>query len=121
MNDIDQYAEWVESRWHGNDPLNLRDHFVMSNGLPEEATEALEMFLKLLVAVGKVNGTLKKQVRDNNPALLKLKKELGDIFYYLVRICTAHGMKPSEVLLANIEKIDDRNIRGVIHGSGDDR
>jgi NTP pyrophosphatase (non-canonical NTP hydrolase) len=104
---IDQYAEWVNERWLGNNPLELRDHYIMNVGLAEEAGEVL--------------GLLKKWIRDGKLDKNNLKKELGDVFYYLVRICTAHEMKPSEVLLANVEKIDDRLMRGVIHGSGDDR
>lgn len=119
--DVDQYAEWVSKRWLGSDPLQLRDKYIMGMGLPEEVAEAFEAMIMLSLKVGKLSGTLKKEERDNNVDRTRLMKELGDVGYYWVRICTAHGFKPSEILAANVEKIDGRLERGTLHGNGDDR
>ena len=35
----------------------------------------------------------------------KLKKELGDVAWYVAELCTAHGWCMEEVLAANIEKL----------------
>lgn len=93
---------------------DIRDLFIMSNGLTEEA--------------GEVVGIIKKQIRDNGSqfinektSLNKLKKELGDVFYYLVKICNQYKIKPSEIIKINRDKIYGRIERGTLHGSGDDR
>lgn len=104
---MDQYGEWVDRRWMGSDPLTIRDHYIMGLGLPGEVGEVCEL--------------LKKWQRDGVLDTKKLAKELGDVFYYAVRIATAHGLKPSEVITGNIEKIEDRINRNVLHGSGSDR
>lgn len=143
MNDIDQYAEWVPSRWTSKGPnnnLTLKDLFIMSTGLAGEAGELLEaedQFLMEMItyfvavvdeqglglakSVGKTSETLKKSVRDDTIDKTKLSKELGDVFYYLCMICHMHNIKPSEVLTLNMGKIESRHERGVIHGNGDDR
>jgi len=38
----------------------------------------------------------------------KLKKELGDVAWYIAELCTAHGWCMDEVLSANIQKLKTR-------------
>lgn len=51
-NNIDEYSDWVVQRWMGqpDKELDLRDHFIMSVGIGEEA--------------GEVQGLLKKWIRE---------------------------------------------------------
>lgn len=109
MIDIDTYSEFVDSMWFPSTDGNLttRDYRIMELGLPGEVGEVLEL--------------LKKHVRDGQLDRDNLKKELGDVIYYWSRICTAYGFKPSDVIRANIEKLESRNKRGTLSGSGDDR
>lgn len=58
---------------------------------------------------------MKPQRREN------LKKELGDVLWYVSQLCTELGFSLSEVAAANLAKLADRKARGVIKGSGDDR
>lgn len=51
----------------------------------------------------------------------QVRKELGDVIWYWVRICDALGIVPEEVLQENLSKLADRKARGVLQGSGDDR
>lgn len=113
MNNIDEYGRFVDSAWfgakedEGKTELSERDFRVMELGLPGEVGEVLEL--------------LKRNVRDGVLPRELLKKELGDVVYYWARICSAYGFKPSEVLQANIDKINDRTARNVRRGSGDER
>ena len=64
---------------------------------------------------------LKKIVRDGTFEPEAIKKELGDVQFYLVRLMRYFGWEPSEVLGTNIDKLDDRRARGKMRGSGDNR
>lgn len=112
MKNIDQYAAIGKTTWVGAKNLEftraeLADLFVTAMGLPGEVGEVCEL--------------IKKHVRDGRIDRDSLKKELGDAFYYLARICLVYGFQPSEILSANIEKLSSRMARGVVHGSGDNR
>lgn len=50
-----------------------------------------------------------------------VKKELGDVQWYLTRMCSELDLTLEEVAEANIDKLTDRAKRGVLKGSGDDR
>ena len=75
---------------------------------------------------GEVAEKWKKILRDSDGYLamdqqLAIKKELGDVLWYLSRCCYEFGLTLDEVAEANIEKLRSRKERGVIGGSGDDR
>lgn len=50
-----------------------------------------------------------------------VKKELGDILWYVAQLATEFGLTLSDVAQANIEKLESRQTRGVLGGSGDNR
>lgn len=50
-----------------------------------------------------------------------IKKELGDAFWMLAACATVLNFPLSEIAESNIEKLTDREQRGVIVGSGDNR
>jgi NTP pyrophosphatase (non-canonical NTP hydrolase) len=75
---------------------------------------------------GEVADHVKKMLRDDNGCLTderrtQLKKELGDVLWYIARMAGKLGYTLDEVAVANIEKIKDRLARNTQHGSGDNR
>ena len=75
---------------------------------------------------GEVADHVKKMLRDDNGVITperreNLKKELGDVLWYLSRMAGNLGYTLDEVATSNIEKIKDRRSRNVLHGSGDNR
>jgi NTP pyrophosphatase (non-canonical NTP hydrolase) len=75
---------------------------------------------------GEVAGKLKKIMRDEGGVINEekkddLKKELGDCLWYLAKVASDLGFSFDTIAQANIEKLADRNKRGVIGGSGDNR
>jgi NTP pyrophosphatase (non-canonical NTP hydrolase) len=76
-------------------------------GLNGEAGEAAEV--------------VKKYIRDGTLDKDKLKKELGDVAWYLARACGEAGFTLSDVMQTNLDKLNDRKVRGVVSGSGDNR
>jgi len=51
----------------------------------------------------------------------RIKKEAGDVLWNLAVLLKREGIKLSEVAEANIAKLADRQARGVLMGSGDNR
>lgn len=70
---------------------------------------------------GEVQGKIKKGLRDGVLDLDGIKKELGDVLWYIAVLSKALGFTLEEVAKANIDKLEDRKQRGVIGGSGDNR
>ena len=82
--------------------------------------------LGLADEAGEVVGKIKKVMRDDGGVLteekkIEIKKELGDVLWYLAQLSTDLGIKLSEVAKANVEKLASRMERNVLHGSGDNR
>ena len=50
-----------------------------------------------------------------------LKKELGDVLWYISNLCTEFNFSLDDVALQNLEKLKIRASKGQISGSGDDR
>ena len=48
-------------------------------------------------------------------------KEVGDVLWYLSAICNELGIKLSNAAIGNLTKLSDRQVRGVLRGSGDER
>lgn len=53
--------------------------------------------------------------------LTPVKKELGDVAWYTARVPNELGMSCSEVLRANVEKLEGRIVKNTLHGRGDER
>jgi NTP pyrophosphatase (non-canonical NTP hydrolase) len=75
---------------------------------------------------GEVLGKVKKIFRDQNGVLTDetrdaLKKELGDVLWYLAQLSTELELSLDDIAEANIEKLLGRLERGTLHGSGDNR
>lgn len=88
------------------------DYLYPAFGLSEEA--------------GEVAGKFAKAIRDNGGVIdeerkLAIKKELGDVCWFVAEVCTVLNISLESVMQANLDKLEDRKKRGVIHGSGDER
>lgn len=75
---------------------------------------------------GEVADHVKKMLRDDEGHLTNdrkqaLKKELGDVLWYIARMAGKLGYTLENVAATNLSKIQDRLDRNVQHGSGDNR
>ena len=75
---------------------------------------------------GELAEKLKKMIRDDGSKLSEerremMKKEIGDVLWYLSQLSRVLGFRFSEAAEANIKKLEDRVARGVLKGSGDNR
>lgn len=75
---------------------------------------------------GEVAEKTKKLIRDKNGKvdddfLTLIKKELGDVMWYIASLCSDLELSLDDVAIHNIKKLTDRKERGVLQGNGDTR
>jgi NTP pyrophosphatase (non-canonical NTP hydrolase) len=75
---------------------------------------------------GEVADKIKKVIRDKNGIISKetkeeLKKELGDVLWYVSQIASELKIPLNDIAEKNIEKLYSRMKRGRLGGSGDNR
>jgi len=67
------------------------------------------------------NPPIRKYGIFDNESKLGIKKELGDVLWYISNLCTELNFNLEDVALQNLEKLKLRAAKGKISGSGDDR
>lgn len=75
---------------------------------------------------GEVMEKLKKILRDDdgrisNEKLDSIKKELGDVLWYISALASELGLSLQNIAEDNIKKLQSRKERGVLHREGDYR
>ena len=99
------YSQWVEGK-------------IMTEG----ETRLIENTLGLIGESGEIAEKIKKLLRDNTRVEAQdIIKELGDVAFYLTALANYFGSSLQEVLELNMIKLNDRQERGVLKGSGDNR
>ena len=101
----DLYSRWVEKK-------------IMTEG----QARLVENTLGLVGEAGEVAEKIKKLIRDSSRFQNEeIMKELGDVVFYATALANIYGKGLNEVLELNIAKLDDRQKRGKLKGSGDNR
>tara|TARA_Y100000589_G_scaffold241403_1_gene228932 strand:+ start:62 stop:391 length:330 start_codon:yes stop_codon:yes gene_type:complete len=93
---------------------------------PNKGKNFIYPTLGLVGETGEVAEKIKKILRDkngtfDNESKLAIKKELGDVLWYLSNLCDELEFSLDDVAKINLEKLNNRLSRGEISGSGDDR
>lgn len=75
---------------------------------------------------GEVADKVKKVLRDNNCEFTdeknyEIAKEIGDVLWYCATLSRDLGYTLDEIAEMNYEKLRSRQLRGMLHGSGDNR
>jgi len=100
-----EYSYWVEGKimTEGNDRL-------------------VENVLGLVGEAGEVAEKVKKMIRDGSRPIQKdIVKELGDVLFYTTAIANYFYSDLQTVMQTNMDKLNDREARGVLSGNGDNR
>jgi len=82
--------------------------------------------LGLAGETGEVCEKIKKVIRDKGGVIDdatrgEIKKELGDVLWYVANLSAELGLDMAEVAELNIRKLAERAAAGKLHGSGDNR
>jgi NTP pyrophosphatase (non-canonical NTP hydrolase) len=108
----EQYAEFCEST------------AIYPDAGERNSLEGMYLALGLAGEAGEVGNNLKKYYRDSMMTKEKWEasqKELGDVLWYLTNLCTYFDTSIPELMVENMRKLQDRQERGVLGGSGDNR
>ncbi|WP_045744633.1 nucleoside triphosphate pyrophosphohydrolase family protein [Actinoplanes rectilineatus] len=92
----------------------------------DKHNEVFHLLLGLVGETGEIAEKAKKIVRDRGSDFTRwdtgdLTKELGDALWYLAVLADHFGLSLEDIAAQNIAKLADRQSRGVLGGSGDDR
>lgn len=103
-------------------------------GLAGESGEVLEKVeglglenpAKVVVSASRVAEHAKKALRDDGEKITPerreaIVKELGDVLWYITATANELGLTLEDIAKKNVEKLLDRNKRGVLSGEGDKR
>lgn len=92
----------------------------------DQLKELMQQVLGLGDESGEVLAIFKKWIRDKDADILQLdkgsvKKEMGDILWYIAVIAHDLDISLDDLARTNLEKLASRKERGVLGGSGDNR
>lgn len=93
---------------------------------PDRGNNITYPTLGLAGETGEVCEKIKKLIRDNNGEITdsfreNLRKELGDILWYIAAVAYEANISMDSIAKANIDKLASRKKRDKLKGSGDDR
>ncbi len=82
--------------------------------------------LGLCGEAGETAEKVKKLIRDSGGVITPefqetIKKELGDVLWYVANLAVEVGLSMNDIATTNIQKLQSRQQRGVLKGSGDNR
>jgi NTP pyrophosphatase (non-canonical NTP hydrolase) len=93
---------------------------------PDEENRFIYATLGMMGEAGEVAEKVKKIWRDKGKIVStedkeEITKELGDVLWYMSQLALELGIDFDDVAINNINKLQSRMARNVLHGQGDNR
>ena len=66
------------------------------------------LMIGLMNEAGEVGGAYKKEIRDRVDNTERIREELGDVLWYLQRLCDVYDINISELMVNNMDKLFSR-------------
>lgn len=116
------YFEMFDKDGNPEDFMTLYGNWVEGKILTKGLNRQMENTLGLVGEAGEVAEKLKKSLRDNTHLDTEaMLHELGDVLFYVTSLSNLYKSSLKEVAELNMSKLDGRQKRGKMHGSGDNR
>ena len=93
-------------------PDPLMDKTIWAMGISGEAGEVLEKWKKIVAY---------QEGKISDQDLGEIKKELGDVVWYVALLADSLGLSLNDVMQLNLEKLASRKKRNTQKGAGDNR
>lgn len=107
---------------YDKDPLHFYSEFVEDKIITKGRDRLIENTLGLVGEAGEVSEKIKKIFRDKDKFSDEdVLKELGDVLFYTVALSSIFNGDLRKIMEMNMDKLNDRQQRGVLKGSGDNR
>ena len=103
---FDDYQEWAKSKAVYNEEYIMYPVL----GLVSEAGEVAGKFKKIL-----------REPNDHGLTKKDIAKEIGDVLWYVAVLSNDLGYTLGQIVEINKEKLESREKRNTLKGSGDDR
>jgi len=103
--------------------MQLNDYQIDAMGVRLPSASPEYALQGLAAEVGELLGVTAKAIRDGKKLdhELMIKKELGDIFWFIAAIAQDNGYTLDDIALSNLHKLYARKEKGTLQGSGDHR
>ena len=102
---LKEYSNWVESK-------------MLTSG----HERLIENTLGLVGESGEVAEKVKKLIRDKHKFTPEeIASEIGDVIFYGTGLGMIFGFTLHDIIIMNMKKLNSRQERGVLQGSGDNR
>jgi len=117
------YFEMVQnSSDYDTDPIRFYSQFVEDKVFTKGRDRLVENTLGLTGEAGEVAEKIKKLFRDSSKfSDEEVLKELGDVLFYVTALSNIFGGNLRKTMEMNMAKLNDREQRGKLKGSGDNR
>ena len=106
--------------------MNFTEYQLLAKGTAVYPKGYVYPILGLAGETGEVVEQFKRVFRDDNYRITderreKIKKELGDVLWYVSATCTELELDLDDVAQSNITKLYQRKAENKLHGEGDNR
>ncbi len=98
-----------------------QDQATKTNIYSQDDWGMIALALGVVGEAGEVADKMKKMLRDCVDNTEQVADELGDVLWYISQLAPRIGYNLEDIASRNLEKLQSRQERNVIGGSGDDR
>ena len=116
------YYDIIDGSRYSADPFKWYSDWVEDKIITEGHDRVIENTLGLVGEAGEVAEKVKKLIRDKHKFTPEeIASEIGDVIFYGTSLGMIFGFNLGDIIRMNVEKLDSRQERGVLQGSGDNR
>jgi|TARA_R110002124_G_scaffold49146_4_gene144448 NTP pyrophosphatase (non-canonical NTP hydrolase) len=116
------YYDIIDGSRYSADPFKWYSDWVEDKIITEGHDRLIENTLGLVGEAGEVAEKVKKLIRDKHKFTPEeIASEIGDVIFYGTSLGMIFGFNLGDIIRMNVEKLDSRQERGVLQGSGDNR